>query len=180
MRDLRFIPECYIDSNIVETLLDSKGVNHQAGCYKVCSTMSKTYKDDFAVGIMDYDKKRPTYPNEFTQLAKSEHLKLLKHKSKHQYIIYICPACEQFILDCSHQNNINLKTSYKIGNNLKDLQQQTKLSKSQKDPDFKKLFKYLREYNPEFTCLKNVLNYLKENPFQADEKVLKSFFNEKD
>ena len=31
-KDWHIVPECYIDTNLTEFLLDSHGVNHQKGC----------------------------------------------------------------------------------------------------------------------------------------------------
>lgn len=49
------IPECYIDTNLVETLVPTKkGYNHQTGCNKVVGLMQnmKQLKDGFALGII--------------------------------------------------------------------------------------------------------------------------------
>ena len=52
-------PECYVDTNIMKTLLYLDGVNHQYGCSKVMSGMSSgRFADGFAVGIVDDDKKK--------------------------------------------------------------------------------------------------------------------------
>ena len=58
---LRIIPECYVDTNLVSALLGGIGVNHQKSCNKVVGRMKDKYGDDFAVGIIDNDKRRPGY-----------------------------------------------------------------------------------------------------------------------
>jgi hypothetical protein len=64
MKDLDIIPECYIDTNLIETILNIKGyytegVNHQKGCNTVVKTMNgQKLKNDFALGIVDADNKR--------------------------------------------------------------------------------------------------------------------------
>ena len=50
------IPECYIDTNLIETI-SFKGCNHQKSCSMVANTMKKKYAERFAVGIIDKDKK---------------------------------------------------------------------------------------------------------------------------
>lgn len=70
------LPECYIDTNLVETLVFHAGCNHQKGCNQVCKVMQEKFPDRFAVGIIDADKRRPSYINEFQEIASSEHLKL--------------------------------------------------------------------------------------------------------
>ena len=58
MRDLYIIPECYVDTSMVETLLETEGVNHQKGCFMVASVMDGKYSDGFAIGVIDFVKKR--------------------------------------------------------------------------------------------------------------------------
>lgn len=38
---LHIIPECYVDTNLVQILLQIKGVNHQYGCGQVTNVMKK-------------------------------------------------------------------------------------------------------------------------------------------
>ena len=61
MRDLYIIPECFVDTSLVESLLDTEGVNHQKGCNMVAGLMNGKYSDGFAVGVIDFDKKRHPY-----------------------------------------------------------------------------------------------------------------------
>lgn len=35
------IPECYVDTNVVQTLIRQKGVNHQMSCSQVIKLMSQ-------------------------------------------------------------------------------------------------------------------------------------------
>lgn len=49
MKDLDIVPECYIDTNLVETLLNmagepTDGVNHQKGCNTVVKTITEKMK----------------------------------------------------------------------------------------------------------------------------------------
>lgn len=56
-RILYVIPECYVDTNLIEYLLDAH-VNHQHSCTKVIGNLKNSYRDKFAVGIIDRDKNR--------------------------------------------------------------------------------------------------------------------------
>lgn len=42
------IPECYIDTNLVETLACYGGCNHQKGCNQVAKVMQEKFVDRFA------------------------------------------------------------------------------------------------------------------------------------
>jgi hypothetical protein len=55
------IPECYIDTNLVETLVCPAGCNHQKGCNQVAKVMQEKFADRFAIGMIDADKRRPGY-----------------------------------------------------------------------------------------------------------------------
>ena len=65
------IPECYVDTNLVETLVCSGGCNHQKGCNQVAKVMKEKFANRFAVGMIDADKRRPGYLNEFRKIATS-------------------------------------------------------------------------------------------------------------
>ena len=66
MAELYIIPECYVDTNLIETLVPTaKGYNHQKGCNNVVKVMKEKLSDKFAVGIVDKDKRQVSYVNEF-------------------------------------------------------------------------------------------------------------------
>ena len=88
---LNVMPECYVDTNLIEYLLDGV-VNHQHCCSKVVGQLNNTFADKFAIGIIDKDKVELGYIQDCDEIAKTEHLTLLKHKSRHQYLITISPA----------------------------------------------------------------------------------------
>ena len=54
MVDLCIIPECYVDTNLTETIVPPKlGYNHQKGCGTVSNRMKGKLANAFAVGIID-------------------------------------------------------------------------------------------------------------------------------
>lgn len=80
---LYIIPECYADTNLIQTLLQIKGANHQKSCGQVTNEMKQRFHDDFAVGIIDLDKKQeakndPELTNIFKKLSSSSEMTLLK------------------------------------------------------------------------------------------------------
>lgn len=176
-KNLFFIPECFVDTNLIKTLLNVNDVNHQMGCNHVCKVMKEKFDDNFAVGIIDYDKKRPKYVDEFDEIASSEHLTLLKHSNKPHYIIFVKPAVEGFILSCVENLGVNMN-DYDLSGDIEGLKKITKNVNSDRDPRFKKLFHSL-EYGTEMSVLKNVLNHLKDNIYKSDAEVLKRFFDNK-
>ena len=175
MKDLRFVPECYVDTNFVESLLETDGVNHQKGCNTVVNTMKgKVLNDGFAVGIIDSDKRQPSYVKEFTEIAHSEHLSLMKHNVKPHYLVMIKPAMDQFILDCAEEQGVCM-SDFSLSSDLEGFKKQTKAVYTKHDIRFKKLFKAIK-HNAEISTLCCVLNYLKEQRYQSKAENLVQFF----
>mgnify|MGYP001171220694 FL=1 len=170
MKDLYIIPECYIDTNLVESLIATEGCNHQKGCNTVVSTMQKKFADSFSVGIIDNDKRQVKYVSEFSEIAHTSSLSLKKHHSKSHYLIMVTPAMDGFLLKCAEELDINME-EYGYTSELKEFTSITKSVTSKNDSGFKKLFKVLNDAS-EMIVLKKWLKYLKENQYQSKEKEL--------
>lgn len=168
-------PECYVDTNILKTLLQVDGVNHQYGCSRVMTSMNtERYANSFAIGIIDDDKKKTYNYHDFIELCRSEHLVLMKHQSKHHYLIFVYKAAEEFLLACA--NELGLKMSeYGLPNTLEDLKSVTKDNESDKDPKIKKLVNAVRP-STEMGRLDRVIKYLQEKRYDADvDELIASF-----
>lgn len=168
------IPECYVDTNLVETLVCQGGCNHQKGCNQVAKVMQEKFADRFAVGIIDADKRRPSYLDSFYLLASSEHLQLFRHQSRPHYIILVHPAIDGFILACVEAGQADL-SKYGLSSVLKEFTAQTKNVMSNKDARFKRLFKSI-ENVPEIRLLKAVITYLAANKYQVSDVELTTLF----
>jgi hypothetical protein len=174
--DYLVIPECYADTTFIETIVppdNQRGYNHQMGCNKVANKMQSDLKDDFALGIIDKDKRSVRYLDEFSLIANKQSLFLYKHPNKHHYIIQIYPAIERFILESCSEVDIDL-SDYGLTNDLEGLKQKTKKQTSKKDPQLIKLFKELKNRNAEqVVTLSKWINYLKENNFHSQIEEIK-------
>ena len=174
------IPECYIDTNLVETLLQigtgkEHAVNHQKGCNNVACTMRKN--DGFAVGVVDTDKQQPPYWDEFLPIEESHHLSLKKHESRSQYVILINPALERFLLDCVKEAELDLQ-DYGLPSNFDEFRHLTKDVDSKRETKFKNLFKALQNHK-EMQILASVLTYLHCEGYKAETKYLSEIFQGK-
>ena len=105
---LHIMPECFVDTNLIEYLLNA-GVNHQHCCSKVVGQLNTTFADKFAIGIIDKDKVQLGYIRECNIIAQTEHLTLMKHRERHQYLITIAPAVDKFVLDCAKRQMVNVE-----------------------------------------------------------------------
>ncbi|MBC7553856.1 MAG: hypothetical protein H7257_07740 [Taibaiella sp.] len=173
---MNFVPECYFDTVLVKMILRVKKVNHQKGCPTVVNEMrkSKLLKDDFAVGIIDKDKKELDYiNNNFHCEITSNNLMLWKHKNKQHYIIQIIPAIEKWILLVAGEGKINI-TDFGLSEDLDRLSKLTKTDRVDEDP-FLISFCH-RLINSDSRTMRTLtlwLTYLFEHNRNADIKVLK-------
>ena len=122
------IPECYIDSCMVEVLLftDRDHVNHQKGNGNVVKEMKEKFQNDFCLGIIDEDREDLDYLGEFSLLMETKYLKLWKHNSKDHYLIQVRPVIEKWIMALCEENGIFLR-EFGLPENWRDL---TRVSKS--------------------------------------------------
>ena len=102
------VPECYFDTVLVKAILNIKKVNHQKSCSKVEFVVKSM--DDFAVGIIDKDKKEVDYLKEcIAEIVLDGSLVLWKHKTKQHYFIQLVPAVEQWALNAAKEGGVSLK-----------------------------------------------------------------------
>ena len=153
---LHVMPECFVDTNLIEYLLNA-GVNHQHCCSKVVGQMKSTFADRFAVGIIDKDKVQLGYIQECDVIAQTEHLTLMKHRKRHQYLITITPAVDKFVLDCAEEQMVDVK-AFGLPDELKRFTDETKRVSSNSDPRFKSLFAAIKN-NSEIHTLKMANGY---------------------
>jgi len=174
--DQSVLPECFIDTNLLETLVPPSGqYNHQKGCGTVTKVMKERFADRFALGIIDRDKHEVDYLNEFNEICTSDSLILHKHKDRPHYIIQIHPAIERFIIKNADAVGISLE-EFDLPSNFDLLKKQSKTVNSKKDQRFKRLFKSLRDHNaPEIIKLSAWVIYLKEKNYNVDIAFLKQF-----
>ena len=174
-KDWHIVPECYIDTNLAEYLLDTHGVNHQKGCNAVAKKMMESnLKDQFSIGIIDNDKRQHSYVGVFKEIAHTQHITLLKHKERPHYFIRISPAMDQFILDCAAEQGINLQ-DYGLPSELEELTKVTKDVNAKNDYRFKSLFGAL-EGSIELSKLRSVLIYLNDKQYKCDTAELQKLF----
>ena len=174
-KDFHIVPECYIDTNLAEYLLDSHGVNHQKGCNAVAKKMMESnLKDQFSIGIIDNDKRQHSYVSEFEEIARTQHVTLLKHKERPHYFIRISPAMDKFLLDCAAEQGINLQ-DYGMPSEFSEFTKMTKDVKAKNDYRFKSLFGALAE-SKELLKLRSVINYLNDKQYNCDTAELQKLF----
>ncbi|KAA2238569.1 hypothetical protein F0L74_20305 [Chitinophaga agrisoli] len=175
--DEAVIPECFVDTNLIETLVPPvTRYNHQKGCGTVTMKMKKAFGDRFALGIIDKDKLEVDYLKEFIIVCETVSLILHRHRdaAKHHYIIQISPAMERFIMDGAAAVNISL-SDFELPMTLEPFKKVSKSVLTKDDDRFKRLFRAMYQAGAEdMVRLARWVEYLKENRYEADLDVLKS------
>ena len=179
MKYNEIMPECFIDTTLVTSLLDAK-VSHKHSCNEVAKEMERgKFKDSFAVGIIDNDKRKISYIEGFEEIGRTDNLTFLKHKTKHQYIIKVGKehqAMETFIKANVEAIGMTME-DFDLPSDIEELLEQTKDSVStQRDPRILRLCKALRQ-SPEVAKLQNVLSYLASSKYNVDIEELKRKIN---
>jgi len=180
MSDYSIIPECYVDTNLIETIVPpTKGYNHQKGCGTVTRLMQGKLKDKFAVGIVDKDKKELKYVENFEEKINVGDMQLFRHKNTeiHHYLIFINPAIEKWIINNAEKAGVSLD-EFGLPSDLKELTKKTKKITSKNDDVFKNLFRELKKHNVKnMDILTEWIKYLKENSYNANLNEMKEITN---
>jgi len=173
--DQSIIPECFVDTNLVETLVPPQGqYNHQKGCGTVTKVMKEKFANRFALGIIDKDKYKMDYLKEFDEICTNGSLILHKHPARHHYIIQINPAMERFILKNAETVGVSLQ-AFDLPTDFELLKKESKTVNSKNDLRFRKLFKSLNHHGaPEIIKLSIWISYLKKENYLADLDVLQA------
>ena len=177
--DSHVVPECYIDTMLMKVLVPpKKRWNHQHGCHNVSRELEKgKLKDQFAIGIIDNDKKQIEYLSHFAEIDKfidENEIGVVLFKHLHHYFIQICPAIEALIIQVCKDEGINLK-DYTIPDQIDELKKITKSQNSEHDERFIRLFqKFKQTQNQKLIKLKSWIEFLKEKNYHVDINELKN------
>ncbi len=170
------MPECYLDTNLVEFLLERpNSVNHKKGNSSVAAAMrEKRFEDSFVVGIIDDDKRKL---KELEDCMAYENLwckglKIFKRPERQHYFIQLSPAIEKWILNECDKGKIDL-AAYNLPGSFSELKNMKGFTQ-RNDQRFKKLFAdmMLNENCDEIIELKRWLIFLKENNYKTNIDLL--------
>jgi len=161
-RELRVIPECHVDTLLVD-LMGFKKPNHQQGINNVAKKMSENYKNRLAIGVIDNDKIRlHKYYEDFAVSENKEHFRFeYKPETKH-FAVVISPDFERCMFNIANELNVDPS---KYG--FKTLKQFKRLTKSTNVADNPKVRGFLESLiNKKNSPLKYVQNWItqKLNP----------------
>ncbi len=164
MTTLNIVPECYADTRLVEILTESKKCNHQKNIGQVANEFLTRLKDISCLGIVDDDKKSiPKYfTEEFQVVTEVAGLKLHKHKERSQFLIYISPALESWLLTAASMVKLN-PSDFGLDDEMQMLKSTTKSMHLAKNQDFTRFIKALvKKEAPSIILLKKWLMDFRE------------------
>ena len=171
---LHIVPECFVDTNLVQILMQINGVNHQNNCGQVTNVMMTKFKDKFAIGVVDHDKRQSNYSKACVEIASSNEITLCKHPDAHHYLIKINHVMENFILNSAKNANIDLK-AFGVPDDLEGLKNITKNKDCLDNPDLRRALKAVSSSN-EMQLLTEVLLYLQGHTYHSKNEELVSIF----
>lgn len=158
MKQHRVFPECNVDTNFVSQLLGG-AVMHKSTCNEVTKAVNTS--DQFAVGIIDADKKQATLDSGFTEYVQGDkadgnikHVTMYVHKDGKRFIFTIKPAMEKFILDAAKERKVDMAAAG-YENSLDGFKKETKRITAANDPKLRKLFNLIQD-NPEFVAFPKI------------------------
>ncbi|MBE2289671.1 MAG: hypothetical protein IAE95_08965 [Chitinophagaceae bacterium] len=174
--ELHFVPECYFDTVLLKNILGVRKVNHRQGCDNVINELEKgkRLKDDFAVALIDNDKRKLKYIiEECITINKTQNLLLLKHKDKKHYIVQLVPAIERWVLKIIEEGQVDME-GLNLQADLNGLKEFTKYESANESEELHRLCKRLINSNSHtMKTLIMWLTYLYKHNRNADINILK-------
>lgn len=158
------VPECYVDTNLMNVLV-GKACNHKKGCTNVCKVLDEKLQDQFAIAVIDRDKKEPASAQNYELIAANQSIMVSKHRQRPHYLIHICPAIEEFILAAATELKVDL-ADFGLPTDREQLKLKTKTVTAKEDEKFARLFRSLRQAS-NIRCLDELLQYLLRNKYAA-------------
>jgi hypothetical protein len=100
-KQLHMLPECFADTLLVNRLTHSE-TNHKHSISKVFTALKDSFKDSLAVGIIDDDKQKDKYFDEFKQIEDELLYRYMAHPNGKHFILAIKGGgIEKLIINCA-------------------------------------------------------------------------------
>lgn len=161
---LRFVPECHADTTLVRFLTNGyPDIDHERGIGDVANNLeSIKVAHAILVGIVDDDRRQPTYLKDFDLLEKENGVLLKKKPGAEHYVISVMPAIEKFLIE--NCKSIGEKPSdYGFPDDLKQFCKHTKKPEIEQNQRFIDLLKELKTKNaPGMLTLEKMLTQFLE------------------
>ena len=137
------LPECFGDTFLVNTLADADS-NHKRSITQVFAALKNEFSKRKAVGIIDDDRKKDAYYNEFIVVEETDCFKHMAHPNKLHFLIVIKKDLEDLIIKCGEKT----KTKHRLLD-VGPLKRAMKSMNVSKDPEVKDLLNTLLQKKAE-------------------------------
>ena len=179
MKQINVFPECNVDTNLISYILGGY-VKHKSTCNEVAKAVNNS--DEFAVGIIDADKRMATLDCGFEKYANGNeadgenvHITMYIHDDGKRFVFTVKPAMDKFLMDAARQLGLDMKDAGYPAT-LEAFKKETKRIQAAEDPKLRKLFSLILE-NEELQRFRNTLKYLMTKQYDVDINVVKAFFD---
>lgn len=134
----QILPECFGDTTLVNILIKSTS-NHKRSISQVFVALKTDFSKRKCIGIIDDDKAKDKYYEEFVVVKETLTYRHLKHPKKHQEIIVLKKDLEHFLVNCAK----SVKVEHELTSSVKVLKSHTKKQSIQANLKFKDLINTL-------------------------------------
>jgi hypothetical protein len=99
------LPECFGDTFLVNTLANADS-NHKRSISQVFVALKNEFSKRKALGIIDDDKRKDAYYEEFKIVEETECYKYLAHPNKLHFLIVIKKDLEDLLIKCGNSTGV--------------------------------------------------------------------------
>lgn len=173
------ITECYCDA-LLTRVCGYESAEVHSGIGTIANLMIEgPYRLKRAIGIIDDDKLKPMYFDDFVQIhrASNSRIRLCKKEGTGHFIIVLEPDAEEWILKAAISAEVNPR-SYGFSSTVQGLKERTKREAISKDVQFRNFLNAIAQKNPiQFRALKKyihiALNFDLHRPRPAKRAIKK-------
>lgn len=124
--DIRIIPECYVDTALME-VLGFGDINHKLNNSEVIKTLdNKGYNNTIGIGVIDRDKNQPKrLKDEYKVIKRVDDLELYQKRDNSNRFIIVHPVIEKWIDSEAKKYQIN-RNKYGLPQDFKAFKDMTK------------------------------------------------------
>lgn len=162
-KEYRVITECYADFMLMRAAIRLTPNDLHSGINDIGKKLNENYSQRNAIVLVDDDKVRAKFLQDFVLQSEEKKLglKLLKHKSKRHYAVQISPPVEGWILNLAKFCKVDVtKSPYKLPNTPAKLAGVTKTFSALHNHGLLQLLNTLSQKNPEH--FKKLRNWVRE------------------
>ena len=149
-----FVVECKPDRKLVKSLIPRRRIVHAGNKSGVLRRLTRNYEN--SIGLIDQDpaSHQPPDLGKFREIRSdtSNKLRVLYFDRKRNFIVILCPKLENWIIEASHEANINI-SEYKLPDDPDELHRIINLNLDK----FEKLVSKLKQISNRVRTLQNYL-----------------------